>query len=971
MSSDQITAIHQDRDGIVWIGTYGGGLDRLVPSASSGQALREAEGSDPEKETFAHYKHVPGDPHSLSSNIVLSIFQDREGVLWLGAIGGGVNKLDAGRWNFAHYRNDPSNPNSLGDNMVRAFHQDREGVLWIGTMFGGLDRFDRETGSWRHYRHDPDDPGSLSNDFVSAVYRDRSDVLWIGTASGLDRFSSETETFTHYLVDPDGPSGSPTNNVRTIHDSRDGGFWIGTKGGLYRFDHEDEGSSHTYRYDPGDPHSLSNDWVFAFQEDREGRFWIGTLGGGLNRFDPKKETFTRYENDPGDPHSRSSDIVTSILQDQAGVLWLATSGGLDRFDPETETFAHYREENGMPNESVYCVVEDGQGHLWVSTNKGLSRFDPRRETFRNYDVTDGLQGNEFNGGACLTTDGEEMFFGGIDGFNAFFPDYVKDNPTIPPVVLTSLTQGGVEVSCTSTADCVAEFTLNWPDNAFEFEFAALSCAHPEENQYTCYLEGFEETWNDVGHRRYGQYTNLPGGTYDLRVKGSNYDGVWNEVGARVKITIVAPFWATWWFRGMLLLTLVGGAYGGSQLRVKNLEARSRELETQVVSRTRELAALNAVASVVSRSLDLHQVLTIALDKTLEVMEIEAGGIYHFQEDALTLTIAAHKGLSAQFVAEIDNLEVGEGLSGRVAQTGEPLIVQDLSTDPRLTRSEVKESDFHSLAIAPLVSRGQVLGTLFVVTRGRRNFSQQDIELLTSIGGQVGVAVENAQLYEQAQQVAVVEERQRLARELHDSATQSLHSSTLLAEAGQRLAGVGDLERTRHYLVRLGEISQQALKEMRLLVYELRPMALQEVGLVRALQQRLDAVERRAGVDARLVVVGGEPEDASVDLPAAVEGAFYRIAQEALNNALKHSQPSSVTVTLRKEGSLTNRRVAMEVTDDGKGFEPGAGDGAGGIGLPSMRERAERVGGTLTIHSTPDQGTTVRIEIELALTSSHE
>ena len=377
----------------------------------------------------------------------------------------------------------------------------------------------------------------------------------------------------------------------------------------------------------------------------------------------------------------------------SGLLLLVDSTGLIQRQRPSHT-TEKKTECRMNRSTV--VVEDGQGHLWVSTNKGLSRFDPRRETFRNYDVTDGLQSNEFNGGACLTTDGEEMFFGGIDGFNAFFPDHVKDNPTIPPVVLTSLTQGGVEVSCTSTADCVAEFTLNWPDNAFEFEFAALSFAHPEENQYAYYLEGFEETWNDVGHRRYGQYTNLPGGTYNLRVKGSNYDGVWNEVGTRVKITIVPPFWATWWFRGMLLLTLVGGAYGGSQLRVKNLEARSRELETQVVSRTRELAALNAVASVVSRSLDLHQVLTIALDKTLEVMEIEAGGIYHFQEDALTLTIAAHKGLSAQFVAEIDNLEVGEGLSGRVAQTGEPLIVQDLSTDPRLTRSEVKESDFHSL-----------------------------------------------------------------------------------------------------------------------------------------------------------------------------------------------------------------------------------------------------------------------------------
>jgi signal transduction histidine kinase len=246
--------------------------------------------------------------------------------------------------------------------------------------------------------------------------------------------------------------------------------------------------------------------------------------------------------------------------------------------------------------------------------------------------------------------------------------------------------------------------------------------------------------------------------------------------------------------------------------------------------------------------------------------------------------------------------------------------------------------------------------LFVVTHGRREFSPQDVELLAAIGAPIGVAVENARLYEQAQQVAVVEERQRLARELHDSITQSLHSSALLAEAGQRLASAGDLERTRHYLARLGDISQQALKEMRLLVYELRPLALRQVGLVGGLQQRLDAVERRAGVDARLVVIGGDPgERQEVELPADVEEALYRIAQEALNNALKHGQPSSVTVTLRIED-----RVELEVADDGTGFDavaiPG---GAGGIGLISMRERADKVGGTLTIHSAPGEGTSVK------------
>jgi signal transduction histidine kinase len=372
----------------------------------------------------------------------------------------------------------------------------------------------------------------------------------------------------------------------------------------------------------------------------------------------------------------------------------------------------------------------------------------------------------------------------------------------------------------------------------------------------------------------------------------------------------------------------------------------------VTSRTKELSALNAVASVVSRSLDLDQVLTNALDKTLEVVEIEAGGIYLLQDDAQTLNIAVQKGLSLQIVAQVDNLKVGEGFSGQVAQTGEPLVVQDLSTDPRLTRSVMKENGFHSLAIAPLVSRGQVLGTLFVVTSGVREFSQQDVELIVSIGGQIGVAVENAKLYERAQRVAVVEERQRVARELHDSVTQSLYSLTLFSEAARHLAEEHGFESIERQIKQIGVIGTQALKEMRLLVYELQPPELEREGLVRALRRRLEAVEGRAGIDARVEV------EELARLPGKVEQEFFRIAQEALNNALKHAAAASVVVYLRQE----DEQVEMEIVDDGVGFELGSIQDSAGMGLVSIQERSEQLGATVTVDSKPGEGTRISVTI---------
>jgi signal transduction histidine kinase len=239
-----------------------------------------------------------------------------------------------------------------------------------------------------------------------------------------------------------------------------------------------------------------------------------------------------------------------------------------------------------------------------------------------------------------------------------------------------------------------------------------------------------------------------------------------------------------------------------------------------------------------------------------------------------------------------------------------------------------------------------------VGEAERQFEVEEVALLASIADEIGVAVENARLYEQIEQLAVMEERSRLARELHDSVTQSLYSLTLFAEVGRRAAEAGELEQVIDYLTRLGQVAQQTLKEMRLLVYELRTSALETEGLVRALQQRLEAVEKRAGVESRLVV------EAITGLPALVEEGLYRIAQEALNNALKHAAATLVTVRI----NINAEQAELEVIDNGMGFDPAVVGHAGGIGLNSMAERAEQLGGKLTIFSKPGEGTRVRVNV---------
>jgi signal transduction histidine kinase len=366
---------------------------------------------------------------------------------------------------------------------------------------------------------------------------------------------------------------------------------VGQQGGIGRLDSATDGFT-TYRPVPDNPASLAN-YVWVIYQDRSGMLWAGTWGGTLIRFDEKAKTFVNYPPDTRDPHRLNGGGINTIHEDRNGTLWVGTFDGLYRYNRQSETFTRYTERQGLPSSSIRCILEDGDGRLWLSTQKGISRFDPRRQTFRNYDVSDGLQSNEFSTGCYQGADGE-MFFGGSNGFNGFFPRNVRDSPYVPPIVITSFkirnepVAIGVQSVLMKAIPYVDSLTLSYRDIVFSFEFAALSYANSEKNRYRYKLENFDPSWSEVSSKqRLATYTNLDPGRYVFRVQGSNSDGIWNEEGVSLSIVITPPWWRTNAFRAVcvgLIMALLWAAY---QYRIRQVQhAFDMTLEGRVWERTR-------------------------------------------------------------------------------------------------------------------------------------------------------------------------------------------------------------------------------------------------------------------------------------------------------------------------------------------------------------------------------------------------
>ena len=382
-----------------------------------------------------------------------------------------------------------------------------------------------------------------------------------------------------------------------------------------------------------------------------------------------------------------------------------------------------------------------------------------------------------------------------------------------------------------------------------------------------------------------------------------------------------------------------------------IQALNADLERRVIDRTRKLAALYEVTTLANKSLDIKLTLKLALERSLVAMRSTAGAIYLLDEGDTKLSLMTALGLPPEVESYICEGADGSGLVMPVIEQNSSLIIPNLKDDLSAPEA-ISAGDFHSYVGVPIQTKGQSLGVLSILGKRYEQFNEGEVALLTSIADQIGVAVENARLQSQAQQAAVMRERARLARELHDSVTQSLYSLTLFAEAGSELAEIASPETIKHNFVRIGETALQALKEMRLLVYELRPTPLEHGGLVGALHERINAVEGRVNIKARLIA------DDLITLPARAEESLYRIVQEALNNILKHANATSVIIHLRALDGF----VELEIVDDGQGFDIEAANKKGGMGLGNMRERAKKLGGQLTIHSTAKEGTKIIAKI---------
>ena len=607
LSHDFVNCVHEDREGILWIGTENGlnrlerrsGRFTLVPLATDApgaprddsiQAICEDQSGmlwigtreglvrlNPRTGSSTRIRSNPSDAKSLSSDWIASIFEDSSGIIWIGTWDGGINRFNPNQKKFVHHRSIPGRADSLGNNQVCSFWEDPAGMLWIGTV-DGLDRFDRANGSYAHFRALPGDPEGFRRTAIRVILPDRSGNLWLATdGGGLKFFDRRNGRVTVFRSQPGNPNSLSYDRIRTMCEDRAGILWIGTLGGgLDRLDRESRAFTH-YRFAENDPASLSDNVVRAILEDRAGTLWIGTHGGGLNRFEPATGKFTRFRHDAGKPASLNNDFIFCIHEDEQANLWIGTwGGGLNKLDRDKGTFSHFTTADGMANNNVSGIQEDPSGNLWLATNEGLSRFTPRTGQFRNYDVSDGLQGREFITGSAYQSPSGEMFFGGTNGFNAFFPQNIYDNRFVPPVRITSFKVLNKEVKLPRPIWETAQIELSPKDYLFSFEFAALDYTAPEKNKYAYKLEGLTDDWihTDARHRT-ASFSLLPPGRYVFRVKGSNSDGIWNEEDVSLVIRVHGPWWRSWWFLSLLAALLFLALYEWKRTSLRRLAAKIR------------------------------------------------------------------------------------------------------------------------------------------------------------------------------------------------------------------------------------------------------------------------------------------------------------------------------------------------------------------------------------------------------------
>jgi len=530
--SFRVRAIYEDASGNLWLGTRGG-------IYIYDQDLRLTN----------HLTHDLQDQNSLGNNSVSFIFEDRSNDIWVNHRNG-VSYANLRKTTFSLFRAGINNTTYLNDSEVYCVMQSKEGDIWIGTESGGVNILNRESGRFTFMIHDENNPNSLSNNGIKSIIQDRMGNFWIGTfLGGLNYYNVKQRRFTHFKNDPTNLNSLTNNTVWALHEDRKGKIWIGTNGGLDCYNPVDKSFMHFNK-------RVNLESVHVISEDRDGNLYFGSAIDGLTVMTQESKVTHVDQN------------ARSIFQDSKGRIWIGSEGndGLSQIDQKGNVLNNYRKEDGLPSNQILGILEDQSARLWLSTGQGLSMFDPAKDSIKNYKTEDGIQGDKFYYGAFCKCSSGELLFGGQNGLTAFYPDRLMDNDHIPPIVITEFRIFNKQVLVGESFNgkpilerCISEtegIVVDYNQAVLTFDFVALNYANSSKNEYAYMLEGFETEWNYVGSTRSATYTNLDPDTYVLKVKGSNNDGLWNEAGTSLQITVTPPFTKTLFFRIFLILLIV-------------------------------------------------------------------------------------------------------------------------------------------------------------------------------------------------------------------------------------------------------------------------------------------------------------------------------------------------------------------------------------------------------------------------------
>jgi signal transduction histidine kinase/ligand-binding sensor domain-containing protein/DNA-binding response OmpR family regulator len=569
--ADEVWSLYIDACRKIWVGTYNSGIYLVSADGRSAQKLLPYPAQD-------------------RSQTVKAIIQDKNGDYWFGTRAG-LYSYSAGSRQFTFYGHDDEEQTSLGQSSILSLFVDAKGDLWVGTR-GGVSYLIDEKKYFKHYSMAKSRQDGLNDSEIYAIWPASNEEVWLGTESGgINILNRKTDKFS--VVNRTN-SALKSDCVKGFMPDGRGNVWVSTyMGGISVVNIATRRVVKSYTSAPVRVGGLSDNRIWTTFMDSKKRIWVGSYKG-VDLYDPMSDRFIPRkdivgfkqinwidEDASGDlwfgandylviynPSTGGKRIVNEVVRSfyhlPNGEYMLATQGhGLALYDKKRGIRKFLTEADGLANDFTYSIVDDGLGGLWISTSNGLSRFDKASQTFMNYYRVDGLQNNQFNYGAYAKTSSGELLFGGINGFNLFNPKSVKPNGYKPPVVITSISifneplqigddEGNYRSICTTK-----EVTLRYNQNMITFDYAALNYAKSNKNRYSYKLEGLEDRWINAGNRTTVTYSNLAPGTYKFRVKGANSDGLWNEQGAAITIKIRPPFWGTIWFRGIMLLVLIG------------------------------------------------------------------------------------------------------------------------------------------------------------------------------------------------------------------------------------------------------------------------------------------------------------------------------------------------------------------------------------------------------------------------------